>query len=131
MFLLIGEINISSYRNCAVLCMCDCRNVKLPLTAHLQSPSAKVYNVLFYSTVTYSFIGQINLSTYCVTVLGSADEEVDLRDQVLVSVDIKPINKFNYFKQRITRRGSGEGLSSIRMVRKSHSWETKFERSTE
>ena len=80
--------------------MCDYRNVNLPLTAHRKSSSAKLYNVLFYSTVTYSFIGQINLSAYCVpvTVLGSADEEVDLRDQVLASMDIKPINKFNYFK---------------------------------
>ena len=40
------------------------------------------------------------MSTYCVlvTVLGSADKEVDLRGQVVASVDIIPIKKTKSFQ---------------------------------
>lgn len=48
-----------------------------------------------------------------VTVLDTADTDVDLRDKALAFMDIKPINKHNDYTGKITRRGRRAGRAAL------------------
>lgn len=78
--------------------MCRGRDVNLSLHIcnHHQLSCIMSFSVLLSSI--HSFDKSV---TYYapVTVLGSVDEEVDLRDKVLAFVDMKPINKHNDFNK--------------------------------